>query len=108
MTLDNLYTMLSGISGFSGKVAYHAFPVGEAPAMPFICYLETGGDSFAADGKTYFCGRKIAIELYCEKRETATEALIEAALTSSGIYFDRTVVYLNDEKCFETIYYCEV
>lgn len=29
-------------------VAYYSFPENEAPPLPFICYLVTGSDNFAA------------------------------------------------------------
>ena len=108
MQLSDIYTILTGISGFSDKVAYNAFPAGMAPELPFICYLETGSGSFAADGVAYHTSHAVAIELYTDTRELTTEALVEAALTDAGLYYDKSVAWLDDEKCFEIIYKTEV
>ena len=34
--------------------AYHHFAEGESPDPPFICFLTSGSDNFAADGRDYF------------------------------------------------------
>lgn len=107
-TLQQLHTLLNGITGFSGKVAYHSWPENEAPALPFICYLEVGSDNFGADNRVYHGNRRVDIELYARKRDLTSEALIEAALTGAEIYFERTVEWLDDEKCFKTTYEIEV
>lgn len=108
MTLAEMYTMLNGITGFSGKVAYYCFPAGEAPDLPFICYLETGTDNFAADGMAYHEVKRVQIELYAKSRDLANEALIEAELDKAGIYWERSIAYLDSENCYETIYDVEV
>ena len=36
--MDNLFKILNSITGFKDKVAYRMFPVGAAPALPFIVY----------------------------------------------------------------------
>lgn len=107
-SLEKLKTLLNDITGFSGKVAYHSWPEDEAPALPLICYLERGSENFGADNTVYHGTRRVDVELYARKRDLTSEALIEAALTDAEIYFERTVEWLDDEKCFETIYEIEV
>lgn len=108
MTLSELYTVLSGISGFAGKVAYRAWPVGAAPALPFICYLETGSNNFIADGQVYVAVKAIAVELYTEAKDPTNEALVEAALTGAGIVWSKSEDYLDDERCYMITYTMEV
>ena len=102
MTLSELFTVLDGV--LPGKVAYYSWPVGEAPPLPFICYFSTGTENFGADNIVYHSGTNIRIELYTEQKDQATEASLQAALTSAGLFWTREDLFLNDERCFETIY----
>ncbi len=104
MTLADIYSMLTNISGFKDKVAYRAFPKGEAPELPFICYLDTQTYNFVADNQVYSVIQEIDIELYSELKDTASEALIEAALAANSIVWEKYDEYLEDEKVYEVIY----
>ena len=104
MTLANLKTILSGITGFSKKVVYRAFPVGDAPALPFICYIETDTDNFFADNRVYRVIQDVDIELYSKKKDTASETLIETTLATNNITWNKSEQYLSDEDMYEVIY----
>ena len=104
MTLNEVNTMLTGISGFADKVAYYAFPVGEAPELPFLCYVENGAESFAADNVVYFASKEIDVELYTKLKDPTTEQLVESALTAAGVFWTKTAEYLEDEKCWMITY----
>ena len=104
MTLNEVYTMLTGISGFTGKVAYHAFPAGEAPELPFLCYVENGTGNFAADNIVYFAAKEIDIELYTQDKDPTTEQTVESALATAGVFWTKTEQYINDEKCWMITY----
>lgn len=108
MTLTEIYTILTGITGYSTKVTYYAWPEGQAPALPFICYVETGSSNFAADGKVYHSNRKVDIELYSKQKSLTDESLVETALNTAGIYWEKSEQYLTDEQCHEVIYTVEV
>ena len=104
MTLAQLNTMLNGISGFKNKVAYRAFTVGKAPALPFICYLCTQTDNFVADNKVHTVLQSVDIELYSEFKDTASESKIEATLNNNNIVWDKYEEYITDENVYEVIY----
>lgn len=108
MTLSELYTALTGITGFDKKVVYRAWPVGEAPALPFICYLVEGSDNFGADDHVYKGINRVRIELYSENKDTTSEGAIEALLDSLYIYWEKDETYIDDERCYEIIYSIEV
>lgn len=108
MTLAELYTALTGINGFSKKVVYRAWPVGEAPALPFICYLVEGSDNFGADDHVYKDILRVRIELYSENKDTTSEGAIEALLNSLYIYWEKDETYIDDERCYMIIYTIEV
>ena len=102
MTLAELNTTLSAV--LPGRIVYNAWPVGEAPPLPYVCYYSTGSDNFAADNVVYDSNRPVRIELYTRSKDLTTEAAIEAALTGAGIYWSRDESYIDDEKVFMTIY----
>lgn len=108
MTLTDLYTALTSITGFSNKVTYRAWPVGESPPLPFICYLVEGTDNFGADNIVYKAIHQINIEFYSKTKDTASEKLIEDKLESLSLFWEKSEVYLTDEQCYEIIYSIEV
>ena len=108
MTLAELKTALSSITGFSDKVVYRAWPVGQAPALPFICFMVDGSDNFGADNIVYKAINRVNVELYSKNKDTTSEGLIEALFETKGIYWEKDEVYLDDEACYEIIYSIEV
>lgn len=108
MSLEELYNILSGITGFSNKVAYRSFPIGAAPDLPFICYLETNSNNQFADNKVNHKFKGIDIELYTKNKDTASELLVETALDDNCIPWNKSETYIDSEQCYEIIYSVEV
>lgn len=105
MTAAELNTLLTGISGFSAdKVTYHAFPEGEAPALPYICYQETDAEVIAADDENYIVKTSYDIELYEDRRDPTIEGLIETALNNANIIWHRYPEYIDGELMWQVIY----
>ena len=84
--------------------AYDHFAEGEAPAPPFICYLCPSSDNFSADGKVYRKFNDVHIELYTDKKEPATELLIENLLDSESIFYNKSETWIESEKLYEVLY----
>ena len=103
MTLEDIHEVL-GQTGI--PVAYRAFPVGQAPPLPFICYLFSASNNFNADDAVYQPISRITIELYTEHKDLSAEAAVEAAL--SALCWEKSEEYLADEECYEIIYEIEV
>lgn len=102
MTLADLMTKLDLV--LHGKVTYRSWPVGEAPQLPFICFMATGSDNFGADNIVYHSRTPVRIELYEVSKDLTLEGQLEAALTDAGLFWEREETYLDDEKCYEIIY----
>ena len=62
-------------------VAYYSFPENEAPPLPFICYLVTGSDNFAADGVVHDKALQIQIELYTRGKDLQAVVIEEVPLS---------------------------
>ena len=107
-TLPELEEILEKIPGFEKRVVYRAWQEEKAPPLPYICYLETQSDNFAADGMVYFSAKEVNIELYTQKKDRATERLVEAALESAGIFWESDETYLSEEKMYMKTYEIEV
>lgn len=104
MTLTELYTMLTGITGFADKVAYRAFPMGSAPALPFITYYVQNSDNFMADGKVYLQKNLVSVELYTNNKDTASEALVEAKFDEYCIPWQKYEEYIESEHMYQIAY----
>lgn len=105
MTIENLVEMLqeTGI-----PFAYDHFAEGESPEPPFICYLLPGSNNFAADGKVYFKINQVRIELYTDSKNLAVEQKVEMVLDDSGIFYNKSEVWIQSEKFYEVLYSFEV
>ena len=99
MTLSEIKTLLEGIPGFAGKVTYRAFPVGQAPALPFIAFRVLNSDNFEADDEVYLPRDVVAIELYSEDKDESNENAIEAKLKALGLPWEKDESYIPEEHC---------
>lgn len=108
MTLAEIFSLLNGITGFNGKVAYRAFKKGMVPALPYICFRFDQTENFKADNKVYHVIQDVDIELYSSEKDTASEALIEAALDGKNIVWDKYETYIESESMYMIIYEVEV
>lgn len=88
--------------------AYDHFAESEAPEPPFICYLLSDSDNFAADGKVYFKANEVHIELYTDTKDLSVEQQVEAVLDEHGIFYDRSEVWIESEKLYEVLYSFEM
>ena len=104
MTLEGLYTVLNSIEAFSDKVAYRAFPVVNAPELPFICYMATDTTNLAADCKVYQVVQEIDIELYTEEKDVVSESAVETALDNAMIPWEKSEDYIQDQQCYMITY----
>ena len=105
MTIENLVEMLQELKI---PFAYDHFAEGESPEPPFICYLLPGSNNFAADGKVYFKINQGRIELYTDSKDLAVERKVEMVLDESGIFYNKSEVWIQSEKLYEVLYSFEV
>ena len=105
MTIDKFVEMLQEMEI---PFAYDHFAEGESPEPPFICYLLPGSNNFAADGKVYFRINQVRIELYTDSKDLSVERKVEMVLDESGIFYNKSEVWIQSEKLYEVLYSFEV
>ena len=85
---------------------YNAWPPGEAPELPFICYRFRNSNNLHADGGVYYSGSSIDVELMTKVKDPEAEKKVENALT--GIHWEKSEDYIESQKCFQILYEIEV
>lgn len=107
MTLSELKTQLESVNSnaFKDKVAYRMFPVGAAPALPFICFFESDTNNFVADSMVYHKIQTVDIELYTEAKDTAIEAAMESMFAKNLLIWEKTAEnYIDSEDMLQVVY----
>ncbi len=100
--------LLNIIMAIGLPFAYDHFAEGEAVDPPFLCYLLPGSDNFSADGMAYFKANQVHIELYTDLKDLSVEQKVEAVLDEHGIFYDRSEVWIEEEKLYEVLYTFEM
>lgn len=88
--------------------AYYSFPTGQAPDLPYIVYHYPESNDLIADNENFQKIETLTIELYSNTKDFTLEGQVEAILKANYIVYDKSEVYVNEEKAFETIYESEV
>ena len=88
-------------------IAYDHFAEGESPDPPFICFLFPGSDNFSADGRVYLKIRNVNVELYTDLKDPELETRLETVLDRHGIFYQKTEVWIEEEKLYEVLYQFE-
>ena len=101
MTLDAFAVLLDGVGI---PTAYRAFKGDKAPPLPFQCWLYLNDEAFAADGVAYFSTRRVQIELYTKYVDFALEQKLEGVLTKAGLFFTKSMEYIESEGCYQGLY----
>ena len=89
-------------------VAYDHFNEGDSPEPPFLIFLFPRSDNFAADGQVYVKIDELHFELYTDKKQPNVEALVESVLDAHGFFYDKSEVWIADERLYEVLYTMEV
>ena len=87
--------------------AYDHFSEGESPDPPFITFLLPGSNNYAADGKVFFKIDQVHLELYTDEKNPETEKIVEDVLDAHEIFYDKSEVWIEEEKLYEVLYMFE-
>lgn len=109
MTLAELYQILLQTGKpvfYSHWIASTQYPT--MPNPPFICYWVPESPNFIADDRVYQKIDYVEIELYTDKKDLATEAVLEQLLDGNEIAYTSSEDWIDTEKLFEKIYEVEL
>lgn len=104
MTLEeiNLILQATGL-----PVAYSHFVESDnspLPEPPFIVYLVVYSSNFMADNKVYKSIQTVQIELYTDKKDLESEAILENVLNENELPYQTTETFIDSEQLFQKIY----
>ena len=103
------YTQIAGLVTSIGlPCAYDHFAEGESPDPPFVVFLLPSTNNFMADGEVYEQVTEVSIELYTDLKMPPLEERMEDILRTHEIPWDKTEVWIEDEKMYEVRYALEV
>ena len=105
MTYDEVVSMLQETEL---PLAYDHFTEGEAPDPPFVIFLFPKSNNFSADGKVYQRIDELNVELYTDLKQPELEAMLEAIFDSHEIFYEKTEVWIPEEKLYEVLYVTEI
>lgn len=96
------------MASFGLPYAYYQFPEGTEQAPPFVCFYLSGSDDLYADRTNYLKIRELAVELYTDNKDYASEQVIEAALNNAGLTFQEEETYLDSERMYLHTYITQI
>lgn len=98
--------LIRNLKGTRLPVTYRAWPEGEAPGLPFICWYCDDDNPLFADACVFFSSTNVRVELYTKEKDSVLEKMVETAL--AGYPWQKTEIYISTEKCYMILYEIEV
>ncbi len=71
--------------------------------LPYIVFLEDTSTN-GSDDTNLMALRDVNVEFYSSKISRTNEKKIESLLDDKGFEYKKSRIWLEDEKCFQTIY----
>lgn len=99
MTQTELYTHLESL-GF--PLSYDHFT--EEPDTPYLVYFFFDSDDLMADNTNYVGISNFFIELYTDKKDLASEKLVEDKLKELKMPFQKLGAWIETENLFQVSY----
>lgn len=87
-------------------IAYNHFK--SPPALPYIVYLFSHSNNFAGDNKVHAKINNYQVELYSDKKDLASEQLIEDLFDNNEIFYDKSETYIESEGLYQVMYEIEI
>lgn len=104
--MNPLTDLLEQLKSTELPVVYRAWPEGEAPGLPFICYYCEEDNPLFADASVFYASTNVRVELYTKNKDFDREKLVETALKAYP--WEKSEIYISTEKCYMILYEIEV
>lgn len=105
MTFKEVNTMIASVGI---DYAYDHFTDDTDHQLPFICFLYSNSDDFAADNTNYQRIRTLDIELYTENKDFALEETVERVLNTNGFVYSREESWIDSEQMYMVRFSTEI
>lgn len=105
MTYKEVNTMIASVGI---DYAYNHFTDDTDHQLPFICFLYSNSDDFAADNTNYQRIRTLDIELYTENKDFALEETVERVLNTNGFVYSREESWIDSEQMYMVRFSTEI
>ena len=105
MTYQEIASMIESIGL---PFAYYQFDQNTVQSPPFICFYYPAINDVYADASNYQRITELTIELYTDNKDFINEKAIEDVLSASGLTYQKTESYIDEEKMYMVSYEMEV
>lgn len=105
MTLPELKKQLDTLGL---PVGYKQWPVGKAPALPYVLYYADEDNEFYADDTVYTDGYAVTIEVYTNKKDLNLEKQVKDLLKSNELPYHSYESFLDTENMFLKAYEIDI
>ena len=87
---------------------YHHWDEENVPELPWIVFDYPAQNDFLADDSVYQRITALQIDLYTDRKDLQTEAMVEQVLEQNGIVYTKEETYIASEKMYEITYETEL
>lgn len=99
MTQAELYQELKSIGL---PVTYHHFTT--PPSLPYLVYLFLYSNDLIADNQNYQEISNFQVELYTNKKDLQSEALVESKLKALSMPYSKLETWIDTENLYQIMY----
>lgn len=103
MTIQEL---AAGLKATDLPVAYHHFK--KPPALPYLVYLYSYSSDLMADGMNYKDISNFQVELYSDKKDLASELIVENKLRDLDLPYFKTETWIETEELYQVLYEVQI
>ena len=105
MTYESIKELLDEIGL---PYTYHHWDEENVPELPWIVFDYAEQNDFLADDSVYQKITALQIDLYTDRKDLQTEAMVEQVLEQNGIVYTKEETYIASEKMYEITYETEL
>ena len=85
-------------------VQYRAFPIGQAPQLPYLIFYENDSDNIFADNVNWYDVLNVACELYTDEKDIELETKIQKLFYDNEIEYNSTETFIDSENMYLKAY----